>query len=56
MGTHDITILSIDDGVFEVKSTAGDGHLGGEDIDHRLVEYCCQEFQKTKTSKCLWKS
>ena len=45
-GTHDITILSIDDGVFEVKSTAGDGHLGGEDIDHRLVEYCCQEFQK----------
>lgn len=46
MGTHDITILSIDDGVFEVKSTAGDGHLGGEDIDHRLVEYCCQEFQK----------
>jgi L1 cell adhesion molecule like protein len=45
-GTHDITILSIDDGVFEVKSTAGDGHLGGEDIDHRLVEYCCLEFQK----------
>jgi len=45
-GTHDITILSIDDGVFEVKSTAGDGHLGGEDFDQRMVEYCCQEFQK----------
>ena len=46
VGTHDITILSIDDGVFEVKSTAGDGHLGGEDFDQRMVEYCCQEFQK----------
>jgi len=45
-GTHDVTLLSIDDGVFEVKATAGDGHLGGEDFDHRMVEYCCQEFQK----------
>jgi len=46
VGTHDVTLLSIDDGVFEVKATAGDGHLGGEDFDHRMVEYCCQEFQK----------
>ena len=45
-GTHDVTLLSIDDGVFEVKATAGDGHLGGEDFDHRLVEYCCAEYQK----------
>ena len=45
-GTHDVTLLSIDDGVFEVKATAGDGHLGGEDFDHRLVDYCCQEYQK----------
>jgi len=45
-GTHDVTLLSIDDGVFEVKATAGDGHLGGEDFDHRMVEYCCAEYQK----------
>jgi L1 cell adhesion molecule like protein len=45
-GTHDVTLLSIDDGVFEVKATAGDGHLGGEDFDHRLVDFCCQEYQK----------
>ena len=45
-GTHDVTLLSIDDGVFEVKATAGDGHLGGEDFDLRMVEYCCQEYQK----------
>jgi L1 cell adhesion molecule like protein len=45
-GTHDVTLLTIDDGVFEVKATAGDGHLGGEDFDHRLVDYCCQEYQK----------
>ena len=45
-GTHDVTLLSIDEGVFEVKATAGDGHLGGEDFDHRLVDFCCQEYQK----------
>ena len=45
-GTHDVTLLSIDDGVFEVKATAGDGHLGGEDFDQRLVDYCCIEYQK----------
>ena len=45
-GTQDITLLSIDDGVFEVKATAGDGHLGGEDFDQRMVDYCCDEFKK----------
>jgi L1 cell adhesion molecule like protein len=45
-GTHDLSILSIDDGVFEVKSTAGDTHLGGEDFDNILVEHCASEFQK----------
>ena len=46
MGTHDLSILSLDDGVFEVKSTAGDTHLGGEDFDNTLVSYCADEFRK----------
>jgi len=45
-GTHDLSILTLDDGVFEVKSTAGDTHLGGEDFDNALVSYCCDEFRK----------
>jgi len=45
-GTHDISILNIDDGVFEVKSTGGDTRLGGEDFDNTLVDYCCAEFKK----------
>lgn len=45
-GTFDVTVLSIDDGVFEVKSTAGDTHLGGEDFDRRLVQYLLQDFCK----------
>jgi len=45
-GTFDVSILSIDDGVFEVKSTAGDTHLGGEDFDNRLVEHFVKEFQR----------
>jgi L1 cell adhesion molecule like protein len=45
-GTHDLSILSLDDGVFEVKSTAGDTHLGGEDFDNTLVSYCTEEFRK----------
>ena len=49
-GTHDLSILSLDDGVFEVKSTAGDTHLGGEDFDNALVSYCCDEFRKK--TKC----
>ena len=45
-GTFDVSILSIDEGVFEVKATAGDTHLGGEDFDNRMVDYCLQEIKK----------
>ena len=45
-GTHDVSLLSIDSGFIEVKATAGDGHLGGEDIDNRLVEHFVQEFKR----------
>merc|ERR1712227_554819 len=43
-GTFDVSILSIDDGIFEVKATAGDTHLGGEDFDNRLVDHFIKEF------------
>ena len=45
-GTHDMTVLTIDEGVFEVKATAGDGHLGGEDFDNAMVAFCKDEFRK----------
>jgi len=45
-GTFDISILEIGDGVFEVKSTNGDTHLGGEDFDQRLMNYLADEFKK----------
>lgn len=45
-GTFDVTVLSIDNGVFEVKATNGDTHLGGEDFDNRLVEHFVKEFKK----------
>ncbi len=45
-GTFDVSLLSIDDGIFEVKATAGDTHLGGEDFDTRMVEYFTKEFKK----------
>jgi len=45
-GTFDVSILSIDDGVFEVKSTAGDTHLGGEDFDNRLVDHFVKVFKR----------
>jgi heat shock protein 1/8 len=45
-GTHDVSLLTIEDGVFEVKATAGDTHLGGEDIDSRLVNYVVDEFKR----------
>lgn len=44
-GTFDVTLLTIDQGVFEVKATAGDTHLGGEDFDQRLMEYCLKKFK-----------
>ncbi|CAM3902606.1 molecular chaperone DnaK [Deinococcus frigens] len=45
-GTFDVTILELGDGVFEVKSTAGDTHLGGADFDHRIVDWLAGEFEK----------
>ncbi|MEM1313591.1 MAG: molecular chaperone DnaK [Pseudomonadota bacterium] len=45
-GTFDVTILEIDDGLFEVKSTNGDTFLGGEDFDLRIVDYLAEEFHK----------
>merc|ERR1712133_35721 len=45
-GTFDVSILTIEDGIFEVKSTAGDTHLGGEDFDNRLVNHFVQEFKR----------
>merc|ERR1711860_183812 len=45
-GTFDVSILSIDEGIFEVKSTAGDTHLGGEDFDNRLVDHLMKEFNR----------
>ncbi len=45
-GTFDISILELGDGVFEVKSTNGDTHLGGEDIDNRIIDYLVAEFKK----------
>ena len=45
-GTFDVTVLEIDDGLFEVKSTNGDTFLGGEDFDMRIVNYLAEEFKK----------
>ena len=45
-GTFDVTIMTIEDGIFEVKSTAGDTHLGGEDFDRRLMEHFIQDFKR----------
>ena len=51
-GTFDVSLLTIDEGIFEVKATAGDTHLGGEDFDNRLVNHFVQEF-KRKNKKGL---
>ncbi|MFH2060798.1 MAG: molecular chaperone DnaK [Pseudomonadota bacterium] len=47
-GTFDVSVLEIGDGVFEVKSTAGDTHLGGEDFDLRIIDYIADEFKKSQ--------
>src|SRR5574343_448720 len=44
-GTFDVSILEIGEGVFEVKSTNGDTHLGGDNFDHRLIDFLCDEFK-----------
>ena len=50
-GTHDVSLLNLDDGVFEVKATNGNTHLGGEDIDNRIVNYVIEEFKKKNKNK-----
>jgi len=45
-GTFDVSILTLEEGLFEVRATNGHTHLGGEDFDNRLVEYCCGEFRR----------
>jgi len=45
-GTFDVSLLTIEEGIFEVKATAGDTHLGGEDFDNRMVDYFTQEFKR----------
>ncbi|KAB2607815.1 heat shock cognate 70 kDa protein-like [Pyrus ussuriensis x Pyrus communis] len=45
-GTLDVSLLTIGHGAFDVKSTAGDTHLGGEDLDNRMVNYCVEEFKR----------
>lgn len=45
-GTFDVSILELGDGIFEVKATAGDNHLGGDDFDQRIIDYLIQEFKK----------
>jgi len=55
LGTFDVSLLTIDEGVFEVKATAGNTHLGGEDFDNRLIEHFVREF-KRKNKQDLSKS
>jgi L1 cell adhesion molecule like protein len=45
-GTFDVSLLTIEEGIFEVKATAGDTHLGGEDFDNRLVEFFVEDFKR----------
>merc|ERR1712203_1056294 len=45
-GTFDVSILTIEDGIFEVKATAGDTHLGGEDFDNRMISHFIKEFKR----------
>jgi len=45
-GTFDVSLLSVEDGIFEVKATAGDTHLGGQDFDNRIVDWAVSEFMK----------
>merc|ERR1712050_470543 len=45
-GTFDVSLLTIEEGIFEVKATAGDTHLGGEDFDNRMVDFFLQDFKR----------
>merc|ERR1719218_89611 len=46
-GTFDVSLLTIEEGIFEFKATAGDTHLGGEDFDNRMVDHFVQQFNRT---------
>jgi len=52
-GTFDVSLLSIDEGVFEVRATAGDTHLGGEDFDQRMMDHFVKEFQRKNKNRNL---
>src|SRR5690606_32898992 len=54
-GTHDVSILELGEGVFEVKSTDGDTHLGGDDFDYRIIKWLNEEFQKDNSDIDLTK-
>ncbi|MEM0354108.1 MAG: molecular chaperone DnaK [Thermoplasmata archaeon] len=54
-GTHDVTLLTLEDGLFQVRATGGNTHLGGEDLDNRLVSWCIEDF-KRKYGKDLGQS
>ena len=54
-GTFDVSLLTIEDGIFEVKATNGDTHLGGEDFDHNMVQHFVKEFKKKhKREPIVW--
>mgnify|MGYP003331407642 CR=1 FL=1 len=53
-GTFDLSILNIDDGMFEVLSTAGNTHLGGEDFDNLLVKHFVKEFKRKHKVHKTW--
>jgi L1 cell adhesion molecule like protein len=55
-GTFDVSLLSIDGGIFEVKATAGDNHLGGEDFDEKLMEHFISDFKRKHRGKDLTQS
>lgn len=54
-GTHDVSVLELGDGVFEVKSTDGDTHLGGDDFDHRIIDWLVAEFKSENSGVDLSK-
>ena len=53
-GTFDVSLLTIEEGIFEVKATAGDTHLGGEDFDNRMVNHFVQEFKRKHMTIRRW--
>ena len=52
-GAFDVTTLTVEAGIFEVKATAGDTHLGSEDFDNGIVDFCMQDFKRKNQGKGL---